>query len=123
MRDYLLIASGALAILGGLGHTWIGEKVIIGPLYAEETSAVLKNPRTRDILRAVFHIPSAAWAILGAALICASLTQARAPLLVWAAAGIFLVSGFANLIALRRAHPGAIVFISAGTLALASLYS
>ncbi|MEQ8936730.1 MAG: hypothetical protein RIE56_13150 [Amphiplicatus sp.] len=121
MQNALLIASGALAIFAGFAHSYLSERILLGPLYAEGGSKVLKNPRTRDIIRAVFHIPSAAWAILGALLIYASMTATPAPLLIYAAAAVFLVSGLANFAALRRLHIGALVLTSAAALAVAGL--
>jgi len=123
MQNYLLIASGGLGVFACLAHAWLGERFVLRPLYAEDASTILRNARTRDLIRAVWHIPSAAWGILGALLIYASATSATAPLLVYAAAGVFLVSGLANFAALRRAHIGAVVLISAGALALAGLYA
>lgn len=119
MQNLMLIASGGLGVFACIAHAWLGERFILRPLYAEGASTILKNPRTRDLVRAVWHIPSAAWGILGALLIYASMTSATAPLLSYAAAGVFLVSGLANFAALRRAHIGAVVLISAAALALA----
>lgn len=121
MQNTLLIASGAIAIFGSVGHSFLSERVILRPLFAETGSTVLKNARTRDIVRAVFHIPSLAWGLLGAALILAGVAAASAPLLVVAAAAVFLASGLANFAALRRVHPGAVVLISAGIFAIAGL--
>lgn len=123
MQNYLLIASGGLGVFAAFAHSYLSERILLGPLYAEGASTILKNPRTRGIIRAVFHIPSAAWAILGAALIYASLTATKPPLLIYAASGVFLVSGLGNFAGLRRIHLGAIVLISAAALAIAGLYA
>ncbi|MEE2692207.1 MAG: hypothetical protein VX640_11780 [Pseudomonadota bacterium] len=123
MQNYLLIASGGLGVFACIAHAWLGERFILRPLYAEGTSTILKNPRTRDLVRAVWHIPSAAWGILGGLLIYASMTATSAPLLICAAAGVFLVSGLANFAALRRLHIGAVVLALAAALAFAGLWA
>ena len=63
----LLLLSSTLAALGtAVGHSWIGEAKILRPLYAEpRQGGVLEKPDMRRILRAVFHLPSLAWALTG----------------------------------------------------------
>jgi hypothetical protein len=69
----IAFAAGA-AILGiatAIGHSLISERKILGPLYAGNPGGVLKSHRTRAVIRAVFHMPSIAWAVLGIAVLAA----------------------------------------------------
>ena len=69
----IAFAAGA-AILGiatAIGHSLISERKILGPLYAGNPGGVLKSRSTRAVIRAVFHMPSIAWAVLGIAVLAA----------------------------------------------------
>ncbi|MEH6662644.1 MAG: hypothetical protein V7679_13420 [Parasphingorhabdus sp.] len=109
----MLIYAIIVALLGvvvAIAHSVIGERVILGPLYREPTKGLLAGRAMRDIIRAVFHIPSLAWAALGIAVLLNRL-QAGSDLLPIVAAIIFALSGIGNLAALRRPHPGGIILL------------
>ncbi len=101
-------------------HSLISERKILGPLYADNPGGVLKSRRTRAVIRAVFHMPSMAWAVLGIAVLAARI-QGGNPLLSIVAAIIFTVSGIGNLAALRRSHFGGLMLLGAAGLTLADL--
>ena len=116
------VAAG-VAILGiatGVGHSVISERMILGPLYAGSPGGILKSRATRAIIRAVFHMPSLAWAVLGIAVLVARLDGGN-PLLSIVAAILFAVSGIGNLAALRRPHFGGLMLVGAAILTLADL--
>ena len=74
----IAFAAGA-AIFGiatAIGHSLISERKILGPLYAGNPGGVLKSRRTRAVIRAVFHMPSIAWAVLGIAVLAARIQEA-----------------------------------------------
>lgn len=123
MQISLLVVSGALGSFAAIAHAFLSEKVLLGPLYAEGASRILQNPRTRDIIRAVFYIPSATWLILAAALFYTSRAPEPDPLVIYIAAAVYLVSGLANFAALRRVHLGSVVLTAAAALAFAGLYA
>jgi hypothetical protein len=117
----IAFAAGA-AILGiatAIGHSLMSERTILGRLYADNPGGVLKSRRTRAVIRAVFHMPSLAWAILGIAVLAARI-QGDNPLLSIVAATIFTVSGIGNLAALRRPFLG-LMLLGAAALTLADL--
>ena len=97
----------------------ISERKILGPIYAGNPGGVLKSRRTRAVIRAVFHMPSIAWAVLGIAVLAARI-QGGNPLLGMVAAIIFTVSGIGNLAALRP-HFGGLMLLGAAGLTLADL--
>lgn len=112
-------AAGAaiLGTAGAVGHSWLGERKIFGPLYAGKPGGILASRATRDVIRAVFHIPSLTWAVLGLALLAARLDGGNLPLSI-AAATVFAASGIGNLAALRRTHPGGLILLTAAGLTL-----
>lgn len=116
----MLIYAGIVAVLGlivAIGHSVLSERVILGPLYREQTDGLLAARATRDIIRAVFHMPSLAWAGLGIAVLLNRM-QSGSDLLPATAAIIFALSGLGNLAALRRPHPGGILLL---TMAIATI--
>jgi hypothetical protein len=118
----IAFAAGA-AILGiatAIGHSLISERKILGPLYAGNPGGVLKSRPTRAIIRAVFHMPSMAWAVLGIAVLAARIEGGN-PLLSIVAATIFTGSGIGNLAALRRPHIGGLMMLGAAALTLTDL--
>lgn len=110
MLIYAIIVA-VLGVIVALAHSVIGERVILGPLYREPTNGLLAARAMRDIIRAVFHIPSLAWAGLGIAVLLNRL-QSGSDLLPIMAAIIFALSGIGNLAALRRPHPGGIILLA-----------
>jgi hypothetical protein len=118
----IAVAAGAaaLGIAGAIGHSVIGERQILGPLYAGNPGGVLKSRRTRAILRAVFHMPSMAWAVLGLGVLAARLEGGN-QLLSIVATILFAGSGIGNLVALRQLHFGGLILLGAAALTLADL--
>lgn len=119
----MLIYASIVAVLGlivALAHSVLSERVILGPLYRERTDGLLAARATRDIIRAVFHIPSLAWAGLGIAVLLNRM-QSGSDLLPITAAIIFTLSGLGNLAALRRPHPGGILLLTMAIATIADL--
>jgi hypothetical protein len=116
------LATG-VAILGiatAVGHSVISECAILGPLYAGSPGGILRSRATRSVIRAVFHMPSLMWAVLGIAVLLARLEGGN-PLLSIVAATLFAASGVGNLAALRRPHFGGLMLVGAAALTLAHL--
>lgn len=119
----MLIYAIIVAVLGlivAIAHSVIGERVILGPLYRERTDGVLAARAMRDVVRAVFHIPSLAWAGLGIAVLLNRL-QSGSDLLPIMAAIIFALSGIGNLAALRRPHPGGLILLAMAIATIADI--
>jgi hypothetical protein len=118
----MAFAAGAalLGVAAAIGHSMISERKILGPLYTGNPEGILKSRSTRAIIRAVFHMPSMAWAVLGIAVLAARIEGGN-PLLSIVAATIFAGSGIGNLAALRRPHFGGLMLIGAAALTLADL--
>lgn len=119
----MLIYAIIVAVLGlivAVAHSVLGERMILRPLYREQTSGLLAARAMRDIVRAVFHIPSLAWAGLGIAVLLNRL-QSGSDLLPLTAAIIFALSGIGNLAALRRPHPGGLILLAMAIATIADI--
>ncbi|AMO70759.1 hypothetical protein [Sphingorhabdus sp. M41] len=119
MLIYAIIVA-VLGVIVAIAHSVLGERVILGPLYREPTNGLLAARAMRDIIRAVFHIPSVAWALLGIAVLLNRM-QAGSDLLPISAAIIFALSGIGNLAALRRPHPGGLILMAMATATIADI--
>jgi len=118
----IAFAAGAavLGIATAIGHSLISERMILGQLYAGTPGGVLKSRSTRAIIRAVFHMPSLAWAVLGIAVLAARIEGGN-QLLSIVALILFTGSGIGNLAALRRPHFGGLMLLGAAALTLADV--
>jgi hypothetical protein len=119
MLIYAIIVA-LLGVIVALAHSVIGERVILGPLYRERSGGLLGARAMRDIVRAVFHMPSLAWAGLGIAVLLNRM-QSGSDLLPITAAIIFALSGIGNLAALRRPHPGGLILLAMAIATIADI--
>lgn len=113
--NMLLIASALLGFATAIGHSVIGERVVLGPMFAERgDNRVLARSSMRSIIRWVWHLPSFAWAQVAAATAWIAVnphamdTSAQA-LLVYFGAGVYMTAAFFNALALRSPQPGNIL--------------
>jgi hypothetical protein len=114
----IYVAASAVAILAiatAFGHSLLGERKILLPLFAEPRSGLLASRAMRDVLRVIMHLPSMTWVVLGIAVLAARMDGGNPPLSLVAAL-IFAGSGIGNLAALRRAHFGGLMLLSAAAL-------
>lgn len=114
------ITTAALGIIVAVAHSVLSERVLLGPLYRERSDGLLAAQPTRDIIRAVFHMPSLAWAGLAIAVLLNRM-QDGSDLLPITAGVIFALSGIGNLAALRRPHPGGLILIAMASLTIADI--
>jgi hypothetical protein len=112
--------AAALGIACAIGHSLISERKFLRPLFAEPRAGLFAARSMRDITRAVFHMPSRAWAVLGLGVLAARIEGGN-QLFGIVAAIIFTGSGLGNLIALRRPHIGGLMMLGAAALTLADL--
>lgn len=113
MLQPLYILAGLLAFVTVAGHSWLGEKFVIGPLLkSEPLPGILKPPVNRRLIRYVWHLPSAVWAVLGIYILWAGLAGAMTKPTAVILGVVFAVSGLANMTAVRRFHFGWILLFS-----------
>lgn len=111
----LLIASAVLGFATAIGHSAIGERYVLTPMFDERgDNRVLARAPMRSIIRWVWHLPSFAWAQIAGATAWLAIwpdafdASARA-LLVYVGVGVYMTAAFFNALALRRPQPGNIL--------------
>lgn len=112
MRDVMLQAAGALAILVAIVHGAVGELQVLA-------KAGIKQPRTRNLLRMVWQASTVDWIAMGILLIAMPALGSQ-PARRWVVAVAVLMYGYAavgNAIANRGRHIGS--YLMAGVIALA----
>lgn len=121
-----LLLSGLLGVASAAGHSWLSERYVLRPLLAESDSRVLASPAMRRLMRAVWHLPSASWALTGVLTygfvhhgMVNDLTASQSAPPVWFVVYGALVYGLpaaANAWALRKVHPGNVLLSLAAAL-------
>lgn len=111
MIAWSAIAAG-LAIVVALAHSAISERVILQPLFRQPAQGLLATEPGRGIVRAVFRMPSVAWAALGLG-VWLNRLQNCPDLVAVIAMIVFASSAIGNLVALRRPHPGGLLLLLA----------
>lgn len=104
--------AASLTVVVALAHSVISERVILRPLFGQPAQGVLATAPGRNIVRAVFHMPSIAWAALGLGVLFNRM-QNGPDLIAVIAMIVFASSALGNLIALRRPHPGGVLLLIA----------
>lgn len=103
----LFIVAAVLAVATSVGHSWLGEKHVVGPLLASEPMPPALRPAiNRRLVRWVWHLPSAIWVVLGVYILWATLAGAMTQSTAVMLSAVFAVSGLANMGATRRVHFG-----------------
>lgn len=113
----------AAALLGtgvAIAHFIIGDRVVLQPLFREQTGGILAAKPMRDLTWAMFQLHSLVWAALGIAVLL-NRWQGGSDLVAGLAVLIFTVSGAANLLVLRRPHPGGILLLLAAAASAADI--
>lgn len=67
----MLWIAALLVALTGVAHSWLGERMLIGPILAYEnhSAPVLQRRFARNLLRAAWHITTVTWFGVSAALV------------------------------------------------------
>ncbi|CAM3250580.1 MAPEG family protein [Sphingomonas antarctica] len=115
MTIWLAAAVAAIGLFTAVGHSYLSEKNVLRPLFAQEPVGPMRSRATRDVTRVLFHLPSLVWAVLGVAILAARFHGGNLQLSV-ASALIYAASGIGNLISLRRPHPGGFLLLAAAAL-------
>ena len=118
-----MLVYGAAIVLAAIGpiHSWLGEKILLGPLFALEPKGILAVPKARRILRGAWHLTSLAWLALAFLLARANGGDFEGAAVATVLA-LTAVSGAICFAAVDSKHPGAIAFtICAGLLAVSRL--
>ncbi|GEM_PF-975346 len=109
-----------LGVVVAIAHYVIGYRVVLQPLFREQTSGILAAKPMRDLTWTMFQLHSLVWAALGIAVLV-NRWQGGSDLIVYLAILIFTVSGLGNLLVLRRPHPGGIMLLFAAAASAADI--
>lgn len=121
MMIYAIITT-VLGVIVAVAHSVLSERVLLGPLYRERSEGMLAQKPIRDIIRAVVHMPSMAWAGLAIGVLFNRMAGGGDILPILAII-IFTISGAMNLIALRKAHPGGIILLAMAITTFADIWT
>jgi hypothetical protein len=115
--------SAAFAFSAAIGHSWIGEAMLLRPLFAQtEHVGVMKSLTWRRVTRAVWHLPSISWILMAAMTVLLINQQPIARIPLYFASAVYLLSGVGNFIATRGRHFGWVVLGLAGLLLWIGVY-
>jgi hypothetical protein len=118
----LYLASG-LALLAALGHSYLSERIFLGPLRAETLEgSVFSGAVPKKLAVAMFHMASLCWASMAIGMLLLEPTKDgdRAALLIYAA--VYAISGIGNFWAVGKPHPGGVLLLATSGAILAALY-
>ena len=109
-----LYLSAAAMVITAIIHSALGEKRIIGPFLAAD-SAIARNPHSRKVLRAAWHLTSL---FMAAFAVTVAWPGTPGGLLIFIG-GVWLVVGMFSLVTSRGKHPGWPSLSAAGLFAIA----
>jgi hypothetical protein len=124
MPHALLLIAAVLTALIGLAHSWLGERLLLGPLFVPEArSGLLRSRYARRVLRLAWHVTSIAWwTLAGIFAVLAPAPQAPpGGRILMVLAGGFLVTGLVVLAGSRGRHLAWPLFLGIAAAAVAAL--
>lgn len=120
---WLLIVSAIAGFGSAIGHSYLSERFVLGPLLAAPgDNRIWRAPSNHRLMRAMWHLPSFAWAQVAAATLWAAFNpetfdaQATA-LLAYFGVSTYALSAVINALCMRKPHVGNIL-LSVATIAL-----
>ena len=113
---YGLAISGALLIVIGIVHSWLGERQIIGPILAfpYESGPIVESRRIKSVLRGAWHFTSITWIGHGIILIALAFAAPSVGVatVAWLSAALYGAIGVYLLISFKGRHVAAPLFIA-----------
>ncbi len=113
----------ALTMFTAAAHSYLSERLFLGPLRVETAEAGVFAGRTaKKLAIAMFHLPSLCWGGMAVSMLLLEPGSGgyRGTLQIYA--GIYTLSGIGNFWAVGRPHPGGVMLIASSMLILAALY-
>lgn len=113
--NVLLIVSAIAGFGSAIGHSYLSERFVLGPLLAAPgDNRIWRSPANHRLMRALWHLPSFAWAQVAAATLWFTFTpgaldaQAIA-LLAYFGTGAYGVAAIVNALCMQKLHVGNIL--------------
>jgi hypothetical protein len=113
--NVLLIVSAIAGFGSAIGHSYLSERFVLGPLLATRgDNPVLRAATNQRLMRWVWHLPSFAWAQVAAATLWLALSPqaldaSAQALLAFFGVGIYAAAAFFNALSVRGPHVGNIL--------------
>ena len=120
----LLYLATALASLTAVGHSYLSERLLLGPFRSETVAASVfaASPQKR-LVSAMFHFPSLCWVAIGVSMLQLDPEAGGYRETLHIYAGIYAASGVGNFWATGRPHPGGVMLLLVSALVLAALHT
>ncbi|MEQ1493851.1 MAG: hypothetical protein ABL871_03310 [Terricaulis sp.] len=113
--NWLLIVSAIAGFGSAIGHSYLSERFVLGPLLAAPgDNRIWRSPSNHRLMRAMWHLPSFAWAQVAAATLWIAFSsvtpdaQATA-VLVFFGVGAYGLSAAINAFCMQKPHVGNIL--------------
>lgn len=123
----MLWIAAFIVALTGIVHSWLGERMLIGPMLAPENRSgpLLQRRFNRSLLRFAWHITTVTWFGVSAVLLILGAEPLNAPgrYAVLAIAATFLIMGLISLVVGRGRHPSWAAFLATAALCMAATYA
>lgn len=118
----LLIIGAILALfLVSAMHSWLGEKMLLGPLFTQRGHPILESQFARRLIRFAWHATSLMWVMMAVMLgALAFAPDALASVLLYTMAAGFLLCGAIDAVVTRFRHVGWSVLFAIGVFCLAA---
>ena len=113
--NVLLIISAIAGFGSAIGHSYLSERFVLGPLLSTPgDNRIWRAPSNHRLMRAMWHLPSFAWAQIAAATLWVVFNpeafDARATaLLAYFGVGTYAVSAALNALCMQKLHVGNIL--------------
>lgn len=121
--NVLLIVSAVAGFSSAIGHSYLSERFVLGPLLAAPgDNRIWRSAANHRLMRALWHLPSLAWAQTATVTLWVALTpetleaQATA-VLAYFGVGIYGTAAVINALCMQKPHVGNIL-LSIAALAL-----
>lgn len=127
--NVLLIVSAIAGFGSAIGHSYLSERFVLGPLLAAPgDNRIWRTPSNPRLMRAMWHLPSFAWAQVAAATLWVAfnpetLSAEATALLAYFGVGAYGLAAAINALCMQKPHVGNILLSIAALTLWYGLYS
>lgn len=119
-----LISGGVCALIAvSVVHSWVGEKLLLAPMFKRRGNAVLESGLARTVIRFAWHVTSLSWLMLAIILYTVGFSPDALPATILLTLGLgFLAVGLFDAVATRGKHVGWPVLSAIGAFCLGAWF-
>lgn len=119
----LIIGGIVLLLLVSAVHSWLGEKLLIKPMFSRRGNAVLESDLARRVIRYAWHATSLMWLMMAIMLYAVGFAAETLGITVLLTLGVgFLLSGIIDWIVTRGRHIGWWILTAIGVCCLGAYF-